>query len=100
MVDYLRSPLCSLLGTCGSRWTGSFTAPFRPDLLEKPLAMLPAGNGVLLEVKYDEFLPEMIRDLVQLGNRQAGAFSKYAASGLSAEGEPGQAPSKIKTEQE
>jgi len=31
-------------------------------------------------VKYDEFLPEMIRDLVQLGNRQAGAFSKYAAS--------------------
>ena len=41
---------------------------------------IPAGTqGPLLEVKYDEFLPEIIRDIVQLGSRQAGAFSKYAA---------------------
>ena len=81
VVDYLRDPFVFPPGNVRITLDRELhTAPFRPDLLEKPLAMLPAGNGVLLEVKYDEFLPEMIRDLVQLGNRQAGAFSKYAAS--------------------
>lgn len=36
----------------------------------------------VLEVKYDEFLPQIIRDLVQLSNRQGTAFSKYAAGRL------------------
>lgn len=81
VVDYLREPFVFPPGNVRITLDRELhTAPFRSDLLEKPLAMLPAGNGVLLEVKYDEFLPEMIRDLVQLGNRQAGAFSKYAAS--------------------
>lgn len=40
---------------------------------------IPAGSAVILEVKWDAFLPDIIRDAVQLGNRQAGAFSKYAA---------------------
>lgn len=55
-------------------------ANFRPDLLERELFTLPAGDGVLLEVKYDQFLPDLIRDLVQTDSRGAGAFSKYAAS--------------------
>lgn len=81
VVDYLREPFVFPPGNVRITLDRELhTALFQPDLLEKPLAMLPAGNGVLLEVKYDEFLPEMIRDLVQLGNRQAGAFSKYAAS--------------------
>ena len=58
------------------------TALFQPDLLETPLPCFQRGNGVLLEVKYDEFLPEMIRDLVQLGNRQAGAFSNMRPPGF------------------
>lgn len=36
------------------------------------------GSGIILEVKYDEFLPEMIKDAVGAGSRQAAAFSKYA----------------------
>ena len=32
----------------------------------------------ILEVKYDEFLPEIVRLAVQIPNRQASAFSKYA----------------------
>lgn len=41
---------------------------------------LPAGEPVyLLEVKWDEWLPDIIRDAVQLPSRQASAFSKYAA---------------------
>ena len=44
---------------------------------------VPAAPGVtILEVKYDQFLPEPVQDIVQLGNRGAGAFSKYAACRL------------------
>ena len=56
------------------------SAPFRPDVLEHPLATVPAGGSVLLEVKYDRFLPEIVRMAVQLDSRSAGAFSKYAAA--------------------
>ncbi|MCM1022615.1 MAG: polyphosphate polymerase domain-containing protein [Prevotella sp.] len=38
-----------------------------------------ACSAVILEVKYDEFLPQFIADILQLEGRQAGAFSKYAA---------------------
>lgn len=33
----------------------------------------------ILEVKYDDFLPELVRMAVQIPNRRAGAYSKYAA---------------------
>lgn len=39
----------------------------------------PPEPAILLEVKYDSFLPEVIAKLLQLGNRRAAAFSKYAA---------------------
>ena len=43
--------------------------------------MLPIKNSpTLLEVKWDEFLPDVIKEAVDLGNRRVGAFSKYAAS--------------------
>jgi hypothetical protein len=38
------------------------------------------GKTVLMEVKYDRFLPEWIRNLISLEGRQAAAFSKYAVS--------------------
>lgn len=41
---------------------------------------IPAGNApIILEVKWDEFLPSIIRDAVQLPNRHTSSFSKYAA---------------------
>ncbi len=36
-----------------------------------------AGDTAILEVKWDEFLPSVIRDAVQLGSRRTEAFSKY-----------------------
>ena len=36
-------------------------------------------DPVILEVKWDEFLPDIVRDAVQLRDRRAAAFSKYAA---------------------
>lgn len=38
-----------------------------------------SGNIAILEVKYDAFLPEIVRLAVQTPNRHAAAFSKYAA---------------------
>lgn len=36
------------------------------------------SKNAILEVKWDEYLPEIIRDCVQLKTRRGGAFSKYA----------------------
>lgn len=36
-------------------------------------------NDTVLEVKWDEYLPQIIRDCVQLKSRHSSAFSKYAA---------------------
>lgn len=36
-------------------------------------------NTAVLEVKWDEYLPQIIRDAVQMKNRSSSAFSKYAA---------------------
>lgn len=49
------------------------------DFLNPDCIMIPAGDApVILEVKWDTFLPDIIRDAIQLPGRRAGAFSKYA----------------------
>lgn len=50
------------------------------DFLNFESTAVPAGNApIILEVKWDEFLPDVIRDIIQLENRRSSAFSKYAA---------------------
>lgn len=50
------------------------------DFLNPNCVTISAGSSpIILEVKWDEFLPEVIADIVQLKNRRSGAFSKYAA---------------------
>lgn len=34
----------------------------------------------ILEIKYDEFLPEIIKNLLQLSDRRKGTYSKYQIS--------------------
>ena len=56
--------------------TGSNTA----DFLSHDCVTLPAPDcGIILEIKWDSFLPEIIADAVQLKNRRTSSFSKYAA---------------------
>lgn len=47
--------------------------------LEPDIHMTQLYHTSILEVKWDEYLPHIIRDAVQLKSRQASAFSKYAA---------------------
>lgn len=50
------------------------------DFLCSDCITIPAGDApAILEVKWDEFLPSVIRDAVQLPGRHTAAFSKYAA---------------------
>lgn len=49
------------------------------DFLNPRAVTIPAGDApILLEVKWDAYLPDLIRDIVQLPGRHVSAFSKYA----------------------
>ena len=50
------------------------------DILNPYIPTVPAGTApIILEVKWDEYLPDIIRDIIQLESRRSAAFSKYAA---------------------
>lgn len=53
------------------------------DFLNPDCVTVPAGDAsAVLEVKWDTFLPDLIRDAVQLVGRRTAPFSKYAACRL------------------
>ena len=81
LVDYTREPFVYAPGNVRVTIDYNIRTGLRcTDLLNPGCVTIPAGDApILLEVKWDEFLPDIIRDAVQLPNRQAGAFSKYAA---------------------
>lgn len=50
------------------------------DFLNNDCTTIPVkGSPIILEIKWDEFLPTIISDAVRLKNRRSSAFSKYAA---------------------
>ena len=79
IVDYERIPF--VYGPGNMRVTIDYnirTGLNCTDFLNPDCLTVPAGDPViLLEVKWDEYLPEIIRRAVQVKNRPAGAFSKY-----------------------
>lgn len=80
IVDYTREPFIFSAGNV--RVTLDYdirTGLYCTDFLNPDCITIPAGNApIILEVKWDEFLPSVIRDIVQLENRRTAAFSKYA----------------------
>ena len=50
------------------------------DFLKPEPILIPIAGVYILEVKYDSFLPEIIRGIVSLSSRRSTAFSKYAAT--------------------
>ena len=81
IVDYTREPFVYPPGNV--RVTIDYnirTGLGCTDFLNVNCITIPAGDApIILEVKWDEFLPSIIRDAVQLDSRRAAAFSKYAA---------------------
>ncbi len=82
IVDYIREPFVFTPGNVrvtldyGIRTSMSCTDFLNPDCVTIPIKDSPC----ILEVKWDNYLPDVIRDAIQLDSRQIAAFSKYAAS--------------------
>lgn len=80
IVDYTREPYTYPAGNV--RVTIDYnirTGDFRTDFLNMDTLTLPAGDSpYILEVKWDEYLPDIIKEAVSLPGRQSFSFSKYA----------------------
>lgn len=80
IVDYVREPFVFPAGNV--RVTIDYnirTGIGCTDFLNPDCVTVYAGNApIILEVKWDEFLPDIIREAVQVPNCRASAFSKYA----------------------
>ena len=50
--------------------------------LEPGLITIPATSAFIMEIKYDGFLPDIIRDILQIGWRNQTEFSKYVVARL------------------
>lgn len=80
IVDYTREPFIYRPGNVRVTLDYDIRTGLRStDLLNPDCLTIPAGNRpVILEVKWDAFLPDVVRELVQLDGRHVCAFSKYA----------------------
>ena len=80
IVDYTREPFIYDPGNV--RVTLDYdirTGMQCTDFLNPDCITIPAGDApILLEVKWDDYLPDIIRDAVQLTDTRVTAFSKYA----------------------
>ena len=81
IVDYWREPFVYPAGNV--RVTIDYdirTGLSSTDFFSKELPTVSVpDNPIILEVKWDEFLPEIIKKAIQLGDRRSSAFSKYAS---------------------
>ena len=80
IVDYTREPF--VYGPGNVRVTFDYdirTGLGCTDFLNPDCPTVPAGDApIILEVKWDAYLPDIIRDAVQTPGRHVTAFSKYA----------------------
>ena len=80
IVDYTREPFIFRPGNV--RVTLDYdirTGLNCTDFLNPDCITVPAGEApILLEVKWDGFLPTIIKDAIRVNGRRAQAFSKYA----------------------
>lgn len=80
IVDYTREPFVYAPGNVRVTLDYDIRTGLRSvDFLNPDCVTIPAGDApIILEVKWDAFLPGIIRDIVQLEGRHTSAFSKYA----------------------
>lgn len=80
IVDYIREPFTFGPGNVRATLDYNIRTGFCcSNFLNPDCVTIPAGDApMILEVKWDHFLPDIIRDAVQLPGRRVTAFSKYA----------------------
>lgn len=83
LVSYIREPYVYRAGNVRITFDSDIrTTLYHKDFLEKRVIDIDTADGRrdrILEVKYDAFLPEIIRSLIQTNTLRQTAFSKYEA---------------------
>ena len=82
IVEYRRRPYIFDAGNVRVTFDYQIRTSSSPeDFLIPDCPLIPAEDSpILLEVKWDDFLPSIIQSCIQQKNRRACGFSKYAAS--------------------
>ena len=84
VVSYLREPFVYKPGNVRVTFDSRIrTSLYSQDFLDKDINEISATDtpqDTFLEVKYDAFLPDVIRDVIQVPWMRQQAFSKYGAS--------------------
>lgn len=82
IVDYIREPFVYKAGNIRITIDRNIKTSIRNiDILDPNVPMVTAeGNLMILEVKYDNFIPAFISDIINIENRQTSSFSKYVVS--------------------
>lgn len=81
LVDYIREPFVYEPGNVRITIDSEIrTGLYAKDLfdLEAPMIRVDEKGVMILEVKFDDFLPDLIADMIQTNYRRSSAFSKYA----------------------
>lgn len=83
VVSYFREPYVYGPGNVRVTFDSQIRSSlFQRDFLRRELTDISATNGpgdMILEIKYDAYLPEIIADLLQTEGLRRQAFSKYGA---------------------
>lgn len=83
LVSYIREPYVYRTGNVRITFDSDIrTTLYHKDFLEEQVIDIDTAGGPqerILEVKYDAFLPETIRRLIQTNTLRQTAFSKYEA---------------------
>lgn len=80
IVDYTREPFIYPAGNVRVTLDYNIRSGMRcTEFLNPDCVTVPVSDAIILEVKWDGFLPDIIRDAVSLADRREGSFSKYEA---------------------
>ena len=83
LVSYVREPYIYRAGNVRITFDSQIrTTLYQQEFLTKQVYDISASDtpqDMILEVKYDAFLPEVIQDLIQIPGMRQQAFSKYGA---------------------
>ncbi|MBQ7582983.1 MAG: VTC domain-containing protein [Lachnospiraceae bacterium] len=83
LVSYVREPYIYRPGNVRITFDSEIrTSLFDREFLKDKVSDISATDtprDMLVEIKYDAFLPEIIQDLIQVRNIRQQAFSKYGA---------------------
>lgn len=83
IVDYNREAYTYSTGNVRVTFDKSIrTGIFSKKIFDEDIPTVKAldSNIIILEVKYDEFIPNIISDILQIGERRITSVSKYALS--------------------